>query len=65
MIIYKIYAVTKLGEMEKISPMACNTNREEMLKISKRLKYEMSDFYKKVELRADTYAYQSSEFIEV
>ncbi len=65
MSIYIIFATKNNGEMERISPIGCNTDKEEMIKIAKRMKYEMKEYYKKIELRRDIYQYQSSDFIEV
>lgn len=65
MTIFIIFATTVKGEHERVSPMGVNTNKEEMLKIAKRMKYEMKEYYSKVELRRDIYRYQSSDYIEV
>ncbi len=65
MSIYIIFATKINGEMERISPMGVNRDKDEMIKIAKRMKYEMKDFYKKIELRRDIYQYQGSDFIEV
>ncbi len=65
MSIYTIFATKINGEMERISPMGVNRDKDEMIKIAKRMKYEMKDFYKKIELRRDIYQYQGSDFIEV
>lgn len=66
MIIYKIYARDKkVGDMVIISPSACNTDKEEMTKIAKRMKYEMSDLYDKVIIKTYTYELKTTDFIEV
>lgn len=66
MIIYKIYARdVKVGDMVIISPSACNQDKEEMIKIAKRMKYEMKDFYDKVIIKSYEYEFKNFEFIEV
>jgi len=66
MIIYKIYARDKkVGDMVIISPSACNQDKEEMIKIAKRMKYEMSDVYDKVIIKCFDYKPVGTFFIEV
>lgn len=65
MTIYIIFYEKYDGEKGRISPIGCKTDKEEMLKIAKRMKYEMKQYYKKIELRRDIYQYQGSDYIEV
>lgn len=65
MTIFIIFFEKWNGEKGRISPIGCKTDRDEMIKIAKRMKYEMKEYYKKVELRRDIYQYVDSDFIEV
>lgn len=66
MIIYKIYARdVKVGDIVIISPALCNQDKEEMIKIAKRMKYEMKDTYAEVSIRVFEYHIKNTYFIEV
>lgn len=65
MSIYTIFATRLNGEIERISPIGVNRDKDEMIKIAKRMKYEMKEYYQKIELRRDIYKYHESDFIEV
>ena len=64
MSIYTIFYETIDGEKGKECPICYANNREEMIKIAKKMK-SMKNIFKKVELRRDTYQYIDSDYIEV